>query len=86
MTKYNNGTYKTAKFNLANGIHYEVNSGRCDIAHDKDPTWIAFHEIGHALGLKHHTGIFGHSMMHEWCANTWSTIQTADDNALENRY
>ncbi len=53
---------------------------------DWDPEWVMNHELGHAVGMEHHSHTTATSVMYPWCASTWEELQTDDLDALETRY
>jgi len=81
----NYGEYAEMEFDFDDDTNWEYNSNECDIWNDKDPEYIANHELGHALSLGHHTGT-DHSVMKADCTQKWSAVQSVDETALETRY
>ena len=83
-----NNEYLESTIDFARGYNWGIDSDKtCSIWlwDERDPQWLATHELGHALSLGGHGGS-DHSMMKEYCTSKWSTIQTVDDSALEVRY
>jgi hypothetical protein len=64
---------------------WETDSNSCSSS-SLDLEWIANHEMGHGIGLKHHDHTPPESMMHWQCVSTQSTLQTVDDTAINIRY
>ncbi len=79
-----NGDCAETEVDFATGYDWEINSNICDWTGDKDVEWIANHEIGHALGMGHHSN--GDTVMSGGCNNDWQNVDSETENALEQRY
>lgn len=61
------------------------NSNSCTLG-DIDVEWIMNHEMGHGIGLIHHTHTPANSVMHASCNSIIASLQSVDDTAIDIHY
>ncbi len=61
------------------------NSNSCTLG-DIDVEWIMNHEMGHGIGLIHHSHSPPESIMHPSCNSIMANLQTVDDTAIDIHY
>ena len=76
--------YAESSVDFNTDTHWGVESNACDWFHDKDIEWLANHEFGHALSLKHHSG--SGTVMNNGCHSDYASVDSESENALEARY
>ncbi|GEM_PF-6290021 len=65
---------------------WSANSSSCSTS-SLDIQWIGNHEMGHGIGLKHHTHPASpDSMMYESCHPKYAALQTVDKTAIDIHY
>lgn len=82
--KWSNQDYAESEVDFATGYNWGIGTNNCGIWDDKDPEWLANHEIGHSLSLAHHSG--GGSVMTGSCDSAWASVDADSESALEDRY
>ena len=82
--KWSNQDYAESEVDFATGFDWGIGTNNCGIFDDKDPEWLANHEIGHSLSLGHHFG--SGSVMNGSCDSAWASVDSDSESALEDRY
>ena len=68
-------------------VGYDRESSSC-FALNIDLEWIYNHELGHGIGLRHHSHTFlaNDSVMKPNCSSSWAALSSQDDAAIDIHY
>lgn len=76
-------TQSEIRFNTDHG--WGTDSDTCSTG-DVDIEWVFNHEMGHGIGLEHHTHSPANSVMHAYCNAVIANLQDVDDTAIDIHY
>ncbi|MBS1268835.1 MAG: hypothetical protein MAG458_01569 [Nitrosopumilus sp.] len=68
-------------------VGFDKDSEACNRL-DVDMEWIYNHELGHGIGLKHHSHVFGtaDTLMGSSCSSQWDSFGADDHGAVDQHY
>jgi len=74
-------------FNSNSLVGFDKDSEACNRL-DVDMEWIYNHELGHGIGLKHHSHTFGtaDTLMGSSCSSQWDSFGADDNGAVDQHY
>lgn len=80
-------TISRIDLNTNSNVGFDSESSSCTRT-DIDLEWIYNHELGHGIGLKHHSHVYGtaDTVMGTSCSSEWNSLGSDDDDAIDEHY